>query len=515
MLTKTRSGRFPFNDTGALVGIALLKVAFHFVGNHGLHGYGFFRDEFYYLACAERLDWGYVDHPPLSIVFLRASRWLLGDSLFALRVLPALAGAGTVLLAGLIAREMGGKGFSQSLVALAVTFAPVILALNSFYSTNAFEVLLWVLSAYLLTRLLKRDQPRLWPWIGLSVGLSVQTKHTSVMFALGLVLGLVVTSARRYLRSKWLWLGGGIALLVVLPNLIWQAHYGWPSLEFYGNAHTFKNLATSAPDVLLLQLVAAGPVALPLWLTGLSFFLFTRKGRPYRLLGVIYLTVLLALIVSRSNRPDRIAGAYPMLMASGAVVLEGAVRRHNRRALAAVCMGIVVFGGLVVTPLGLPILPPETTAKMTAVAGLTEKMDGRAGGQLPGYLADRFGWEELVEAVGEVYSWIPAEERSKVTIFTSNYGQAGAIELLGSAHGLPKAISGHNSYCLWGPGDEAGQVFILIGGGPGRYLQLFASVHLVKTFRCRYCMEDHTPIYLARQLRRPIDEVWPLVKHYE
>jgi len=292
-----------------LISITLLKLFLHLATNNRLLGYGYFRDEFYYLVCAERLAFGYVDLPPLAPFLLSVNRRLVGDSIFALRLLPAVAGAGTVLLAGLMARRLGGGRFAQALAALAVTIAPVHLVINGFFSPNAFEVLLWTASAYILLLLLQRDSLRLWLWVGVIAGLGLQMKHTMALFGLGMLLGLLLTPIRRYLRSKWLWLGGAIAMLIFLPNLIWQVQHDRLSLEFYAHSNLVKNVPTPPGELMLTQILVLHPLTFPIWLAGLYFLLFAADGRPYRMLGWVYLVILSVLIVGQSSRPDRLAGA--------------------------------------------------------------------------------------------------------------------------------------------------------------------------------------------------------------
>ena len=496
-----------------LISITLLKLFLHLATNNRLLGYGYFRDEFYYLVCAERLAFGYVDLPPLAPFLLSVNRRLVGDSIFALRLLPAVAGAGTVLLAGLMARRLRGGRFAQALAALAVTIAPVHLVINGFFSPNAFEVLLWTASAYILLLLLQRDSPRLWLWVGVIAGLGLQMKHTMALFGLGMLLGLLLTPTRRYLRSKWLWLGGAIAMLIFLPNLIWQVQHDRLSLEFYAHSNLVKNVPTPPGELMLTQILVLHPLTFPIWLAGLYFLLFAADGRPYRMLGWVYLVILSVLIVGQSSRPDRLAGAYPMLLAPGALVVERAV--GQRRMLATVALLVLALGGVVTLPLGVPVLPPETTARYAAMLGVSVQIEQGKTGSLPQHFADRLGWEEMVTTVAEVYHSLPPDERTQATILAVNYGQAGAVDFLGRELGLPRAISGHNNYFLWGPGDASGEVVISIGLSEGDLREFFEDVRWAATAHCDYCLEQERPVYVARRLRFPIQEVWPQVKHYD
>jgi 4-amino-4-deoxy-L-arabinose transferase-like glycosyltransferase len=290
--------------------------------NGVLSGYGIFRDEFYYLVNAERLAWDYVDHPPLAPLLLSGVRATLGESTIALRLLPALAGAGTVLLAGLTAQRMGGTLTAQTIAALAVVAVPVYAVMFGFYSMNAFEILLWAGTAYVVVTLLAHDQPRLWLLFGLLVGVGLQNKHTFTVFAMGLVLGLLL-HRRSAFGSRWLWLGGLLALLIFVPNFVWQVQHGWPTLEFYAGA-AGKNIVSSPVDVLLDQLLTMNPGLLAVWLLGLIWLLRTRTFRP---LAWSYLLPLFLLMAFGSSRPDRLAPAYVPLFAAGAVGMEQLARR--------------------------------------------------------------------------------------------------------------------------------------------------------------------------------------------
>lgn len=491
--------------------LAGLYLLVQVVVNGVLGGYGIFRDEFYYLVNAERLAWGYVDHPPLAPLLLAGVRAGLGESTLALRLLPALAGAGTVLLAGLTAGRMGGKLMAQTIAALTVVAVPVYGVMFGFYSMNAFEILLWAGAAYVAAILLAEEQPRLWLLFGLLAGIGLQNKHTFVLFAGGLVLGLLL-HRRSAFRSRWVWLGGLLAFVVVLPNLIWQVQHDWPTLEFYAGV-TGNNIARSPLDVLLDQLLTMSPGLVVVWLPGLIWLLRTR---PFRPLAWSYLLPLLLLMAVGSSRPDRLAPAYVPLFAAGAVGIEQLARRRVWRWLPAGAALLVLVGAVIVAPLGLPLLPPQTTARYAEAFGLGSYEAGVTA-ELPQYFADRFGWQELTTTVARVYSELPPEEQEQAAIFTSNYGEAGAIHFYGRNHGLPEPISGHNNYWLWGPGDWSGEVLIAVGIPQEELAQVYTSVEQVGITSCRFCVdyENEAPILVARGLKVPLVEVWPQVKHYD
>lgn len=489
--------------------VAVLYFLLHLVFNGFLGGYGIFRDEFYYLACAARLDWGYVDHPPLAPLLLALQQTVLGDSLLSLRLLPALAGSVTILTTGLTARRMGGGKWAQVLAGLAVATVPVLMVIFGFFSMNAFEVLLWALALYVATGILLTDNPRPWLLFGLLAGLGMQNKHTFALFAGGLILGLLL-HRRQDFRTPWLWLGGLLAGVIFLPNLIWEIRHGWPTLEFYANATQFKNIDRSPLDFLLQQILGVNPVLFPVWLVGLLYLLGQRSLRP---LAWSFLLPLGLLMLAGSSRPDRLSIAYLPLLAAGAVAIEAYARHQQWRWLTVGTAGLIVVGGLVVGPVGFPILPPATLSAYAANFGLAEYEAG-VSAELPQFFADRFGWEELVQQVAQVYQALPPEEQAQTALFTANYGQAGALEYFGPAYGLPQPISGHNNYWLWGPGEVTGAVVIFVGVPAADVTDLFESVQQVGTIQCQYCVERGQPILLARGAKQSIEQLWPQVRHF-
>src|SRR5919107_708919 len=287
--------------------LALVKLLVHLLT---AVNYGYFRDELYYIAASERLALGYVDFPSFVALATALARATLGDSLLALHLLPALAGAAVVVLAGLMARELGGGRFAQGLAALAVLVAPNFLVFGTFISMDAFDQLFWVSAAYVLLLILKRNEPRLWPLFGLFAGLGLLTKLTMLSFGFAVLVALLLTPARRQLRSPWPWIGGGVAVAFLVPYAYWNATNGWPTPEFWAE-YGGKVDEASPLEFLLEQIVTMQPPALPLWLAGLGFYLFAREGRPYRALGWAYV-VLFVLFAALNTRFYFLAPAYPM-----------------------------------------------------------------------------------------------------------------------------------------------------------------------------------------------------------
>ncbi len=510
-------------STMLLLGFAALKLLLHLLTNHN---YGYFIDELYYLACSEHLDFGYVDQPPMIALVTWLSRALFGDSLPALRFLPALAGAATVFVAGLIARELGGGRFAQVLTCIAVIVCPLFLYMNTILSMNAFDVLIWTVGAWLVARILRTDAApggqgglsaaRLWLLLGLVLGIGLENKISVLFFGFGLAFGLLLTTARRHLMTPWPWCGGAIALLLFLPHVLWQVAHGWPTLEFIERASTIKNRPMSALDFLTGQVFEIHPLSLPILLLGLCFFLFAGAGRSYRLFGWMYLAFFVLLVTSNS-KPYYAGPIYPLMLAGGAVFIEVLLRnRHlwTRIALPAV----LALTGAAVAPMALPVLPVETFIRYQELfGGPPGSSEQKEIGVLPQGYADMFGNQELAVLVAEVYGELSASEQSRCTIFGMAYPQAGAIDFFGSRLGLPKAISTHNSYWLWGPGEATGEVMIVVGLRQETLREIFDQVTLARTFHHPYAMpwRNDMPIWVCRGLKAPLAELWPDWKEFQ
>ena len=511
-MSRTSLPRLEISTVGLL---AAAILALHLATTSG---YGYFRDELYYLACGRHLGLGYVDHPPLVGLVAAAVRSTLGTSLFALRLLPALAFAGVVACTGAMARELGGRRMAQGLAALSAAVAPVYLALGSVFSMNAFDVLFWAVCFLILIRLLRGADERLWFVFGLVAGLGLLNKISMLFLGFGVAVGLVAGRRGDLLRSRWPWLGGLLAAALFLPHVVWQAQHGWPTLEFMQRAQAVKNVSLGPGAFLLEQAVQMGPASLPVWLAGLLWLLLGRESRDVRPLGWAYLAVL-GIMLGTASKPYYLAPAYPVLFAAGGAALERFSERWAARAvLRTALVGLVGLAGLVIAPLAKPLLPVETYVRYAAALGVeAAPVERHEMGRLPQFFADMHGWRELAEAVAEVARTLPPDERGRACVFGQNYGQAGAIDLFGPVLGLGPAISAHNSYFLWGPGRCTGDVLIVLADNRERLEELFEQVELGAVFDCRDCMpyEDDKPIWIARRLRVPLGELWPQIKHYD
>jgi hypothetical protein len=511
---KTFSDRIFKNDITILIVLSLTKLLIHFVASGR---YGYFRDELYYIACGENLDFGYVDHPPFIAIVTKLSRLLLGDSLFALRFFPAVAGALALFLTGLIVRELGGKRAAIHLAAVAVLIAPILLAINGFLSMNAFDHLFWTLSAFVLILILKTKNDKLWLVLGAVLGLGLQNKHSIFFFGFGLLVGLSLTQHRKYLYSTWLSFGALVAFVIFIPHLIWQLVNGWPSIEFIKNASRFKNLSLSPLEFLFGMFTDMHPFCFPILFLGLIFFLFSKYGKDYRVFGWMFLAIFALFMVTRA-KTYYIAPLYPVMFAAGAVGIEKIIDNWNIPWLKTAMLTFLLGGGVLAAPLALPLLPVRAYISYSDFLGFSPpRTEDHPMGVLPQHFADMFGWPEMTEAVAKVYLELPDEDREICGIFTQNYGEAGAIDFFGHLYSLPKAISGHNNYWIWGPRSYTGEVMIIIGGDPADHMRVFDSVEQAGLFTHDYVMpyENNLPIFVCRKPRVTIEEIWPQVKHFE
>jgi hypothetical protein len=503
------------SDLLALWGPALAVFALHFAF---ATTYGIFRDEMYYLSCARRLAWGYVDHPPLVAALTWLWTAVAGDGLRALRVLPALAVAGATALAGSTARAMGGGRFAVALAGFAMGLAPVVLSLASVLSMNAFDLLFWAAIFRVLVALLDDGDERLWLAFGALAGLGLLNKISVLFLGFGVLAGLLVARRWEVLRGRWFWIGGAVAVLLFAPHLVWQQIHGWPTLEFMENARRDKNIDYGTADFLREQLLQTGPVNALVWLAGLLALLAQQNLRRFRALAFAYLAIL-AVMLSTAAKPYYLAPAYAVLWAAGAVAIERATLGWRSRAAFRVAAVLLLVGSaLAIAPLARPMLPVETYVRYAAALGQKPGTDEHHElGRLKQFYADMQEWREMAVAVGEATSKLSPEERPRACVFGQNYGEAGTVERFGAELDLPPAISAHNSWFLWGPGECLDAPVLLVIDRDREDLdELFGSVEPGATFDCRDCMpyEDGLSVWIVREPKVRLEELWPRIKNF-
>lgn len=510
--SQTKPHSYLTSGPAVVLALAFAKLLLHLLTSTR---YGIFRDEMYYLACSGHLAWGYVDHPPMAVFIAWFARHVFGDSALGLRLLPAIAGAALVWMAGNLAREMGGGRFAQVLAALAVIPVPIYMILHHWLTMNAFEPLLWMGCLWCVVRAINRGEPRYWFWFGSLAGVGLETKYSIAFLAFGVVVGAVLGPERRFLKSRWFWLGMLVAAIIALPSFLWQLRHDFPFLQLIHNIRMGNRDIIRGPVSFLAdQAAIMNPILLPLWVGGLLWLFFGRDGRRYRLLGWTYLVVVTSFIVLKGKN-YYVAPIYPILFAAGAVGFERITTRSFAWSRAAYMAAIVAVGALL-APISCPILSPASYLRYQAALGIEPPAAERQNnGPLPQYFADEFGWEEMVQQVARVYNTLSPEERARTAIFCNDWGEAAAVDFNGSRYGLPRAISNHNNYWYWGPRDYTGDIVIVLGSDGRGDREHFRSVEAAARVEHPYSRRDeHFTIWLCRGLNQNLKDLWPKLKKF-
>jgi 4-amino-4-deoxy-L-arabinose transferase-like glycosyltransferase len=493
-------------DFAILAALALIGVLLHTLTNGQ---YGFHRDELATLDDARYLAWGYVAYPPVTPFIARMALELFGPSLAGVRLFAAMAQAAALVLTGLMARQLGGGRPAQIVAALAVAISPVSLSAGALFQYVSFDYLWWVAAAYSIIRLLRSEDPRWWLAVGVVIGLGMMTKYTVVFLVAGVIAGVLLTPARRYLRSPWLWCGVALSLAIFLPNFIWQVHHGFISLDFLSHIHARDVRIGRTQNFLIDQLlVAANPFTILLWVAGLFYFLVARDGKRFRLLGWMFVVPLMLFLLAK-GRGYYMAPAYPMLLAAGAVLEARAVASlaagRARLVRGHTCVTLAVGAALAIAVV-LPIAPVNSSWWKVA-------------NRIDDDFREEIGWPELVDTIAGIHASLSPGERAHVSILAGNYGEAGAIDLYGPAHGLPKAISGINSYWARGYGDPPPRTLIVVGISREFLERNFESCVLAGHVANRYGVENeettrHPDLFVCGQPREPWPVFWKQFQYY-
>jgi 4-amino-4-deoxy-L-arabinose transferase-like glycosyltransferase len=499
-----RSAKVSFwlGDTAWLIYFALLTVIVHLaVGQR----YGIHRDELATLDDARHLAWGYVAYPPVTPFFGRLSLILFGPTLPGFRLFAALVQAAVVVLTGLMAKEIGGGRRAQLAAALAAV--PFCLGAGALMQYVSFDHFFWVLAAYFMVRLLKSEDPRWWLGIGAAIGLGMLTKYTMGVFVFGIVAAVLFTDARRYLRSKWLWYGVALSLVIFLPNLLWQAQNHFISLDFLRHIHERDVRAGRTKNFLPGQLEIT-LLAFPLWMAGLYFCLRRPEGKRFRALAWMFLVSLFLFVVLK-GRHYYFAPAYPMLFAAGAVWGErwlDSLRAGLAHAVETLAIFALAADIALAALLALPMAPVNSPWWSMA-------------SQIQPDFVEEVGWPELIETVAQIRDSLPPEERRNLGILAANYGEAGAVNLFGPKYGLPPVISGVNSFWARGYGDPPPDTLIVLGHSSEYLSENFGSCYVAAISWNRFAVRneetvEHPNIFVCRALKKPWPEFWGNYRHF-
>lgn len=501
-------------------GIALAKLLIHIYFNNR---YGYFRDEFDYMSCGNHLQWGYVDQPPLIPFLTHICRAVLGDSLRSIRFIPALASSFLVVQTAVLAREFGGRRFALLLSAVCIVVNPQYLSNGSLLGTNCLEPNLWMGCAYFLVLAINRDKPRYLLWFGVIAGLGLEEKYSIAVFGMAIVIGLLLTPLRRLFLDKWLWLGGLAALLIFLPNLLWNIHYHWPFLQLMHNIRAEgRDIALGPAQFFFQQLLVMNPIVAPLWLGGLFALLFSTRLRAYRVLGWSYVISYATFFVLHGKN-YYLTPIYPMLLAAGAVMLEVWLDRPESATprlqwLKPAVVITLLASGIHLAPIVIPVFSPEHflayTKTLPFKLPVNEYSHMRAA--LPQWYADQFGWKKIADETVAAWNRLPPAERHDCAIFAQDYGQAGAIDFFGPHYGLPPALSGDRTYWLWGPRGYSGNCMIILGDRKARLEELFQQVDYVGTSADNpWALESQISVNICRGAKfGSLSQLWPQLKRW-
>jgi len=519
--------------------IALANLLFHIYFNNR---YGYFRDEFDYMSCGDHLAWGYVDQPPLIPFLIHICRAVLGDSLRSIRFIPALASSLLIVQTAVIARELGGRRYAMLLSAICVLIAPQYLSNGGLLVTNCLEPNLWMACAYFAILAIKRNNPRYWLWFGVAAGVGLEEKYSIAVFGLGIVVGLLLTRRRRVFLSKWIWIGGPAAFLIFLPNLLWNIKYDWPFVQLMHNiAAEHRNVVLGPFPFFFQQTILVNPLTAPVWLAGLLALLFSRRLNPYRALAWCYL-VCYAAFYTLHGKNYYLAPIYPMLLAAGAVVIESAISgessretsgektdgeerfdgknsaHHRRQWLKPAIAFVLLANGAFLVPVTVPVLSPDGflayARYLPFKLPVMEHSHERAA--LPQWYSDQFGWKEIADEAAVAWNSIPAGERPDCGIFAQDYGQAGAIDFFGPRMGLPPALSGHQTWFLWGPRGYSGKCMIVLDDRREVLEGLWEHVEYVGTSADNpYALEKQIDVFICRGPKfGTLTQLWPQLKRW-
>jgi hypothetical protein len=492
-------------------------------------GYGYFRDEFYYIACGRHLAWGYVDQGPVVALQARLGEVLFGDSVFAIRVFSAGAGAVAVFLTGVIAWALGGGRPAQALAMFGLIVCPQYIGTDGYLSMNSFEPVFWMTCVLAALLILRGNSQRFW-WLvfGLSAGVGLLNKPSMAFFLVALGLGLLLTPQRRALCTWWAAAGLELMVLIALPYVHWQMQNHWPTLEFLHNGQSgHKNTILNPGQFLLTQLLNMQPVNALIWVPGVVALLRAKTIRDGRWLGLTYVLFFAMMLVLHA-KDYYLAAIYPACFAAGGVAWErrySASRGVQLKRIVAfpVFEGVLLVTSLIVLPMSSPALRPAAWVRYAMALHLHgDKSETAATGPLPQFYADRFGWEQEVVLVENAFRSLSPQDRQRVCIFASNYGEAGAIDFLGArqeADGdlhLPPAMSGHNNYWLWGThGCDPDVVIAVIGDSPGAVAKKYGSVEIVGRMDDPWAMPfEHRNVYVLRGRRSSAPFNWGDERHY-
>jgi 4-amino-4-deoxy-L-arabinose transferase-like glycosyltransferase len=453
-----------------------IKVALNVLA---ISNFGFHRDELLHLALADHLDWGYKEVPPFIAVIAWLTKVLFGKSVFAARVFPTICSGLIIWLTGKITVELGGKKFAIALACLSLIFSPAFVATGYLFQPVVFDQLWWVLTVWLLLRYINTHAVKYLYFIGLVIGFGILTKYTMLFFAGGLLLGLAISKQRRLLLSKHVWGVIGMALVIVVPNIVWQVTHHWPVLTHMAQLRK-EQLDYVKPIEFIMQQFMVNGVAAFIWLTGFFFLIFSFKLRKYQSLPIGFVLIFIFLL-QMNGKSYYLFGAYPMLFSAGGYGFERWIK--SNKTVRGALLALFTLPNLLLLPAVLPLLPVNATlsffnyinrqARFISFVTLWQDQKHHATSQ---DYADMFGWEELTQKVAKVYNGLTPDQQKNTQIYADNYGEAGALHHWRAQYNLPQVISLNSSFSLWAPPDLSARYIIYVDDDKGKKIALFTTM---------------------------------------
>jgi len=491
---------------------AIVKFALHM---YIAPGYGFFFDELYTNALSRHLAFGYVDLPPLVPALVALSRFLLGESLFAMHIVPALAGSFTLVFACLITKEFGGKTFAIALTAFGFIIIPGWLMVDSIFCYDSIDQLILAAFLFYLSRYLRTENKRLWILLGLIAGIACLTKMTLLFLGPGFLVALLASKHRKDLTTPWPWLGAGICLVLVLPYLLWQFANHWPTLEYWMNYGSQRVYQASLQQYIINLLIYISPLLLPLWLMGLYRIFRRLDNVNYSFMGLLLLVTFVLMFILHATARMIIELFVPILAAGAVFTEEKITRLHQRGWVIAATSVYLLVAGTVNISFSLPVISMDILPNIIhpfqfLYQSLREFNNGT--NNPPIFLSGRIGWDDLAHDVANVYNALPPKDRAVAGVYTDLYVTAGAIDQFGPQYGLPHAVSGSLTYYLWGQG-YSWDVMIIVTDKTNNMAVFFDKCEQNATTQREY-LSRHFYLFVCRKPKIPVNSIWGSIKSF-
>jgi tetratricopeptide (TPR) repeat protein len=491
-----------FTSDYAIVGyFMLIKILLHLLHPE----YGYHRDEFFYIAVSDQFSFENLDVLPLTPLFLKVITSIFGYSLKSLHFASAFLGAITLAITCLISKELGGKKLAIFFTGL-FTLLSGFLIFGTIFTYDSLDILISVFTIYLLVRLFKNDEPKLWIFLGITLGLGLFNKLSILFLGFSIFVCLWFVPQRHFYKSIWIWFSGSIALIFLIPWIIWQIEQNWYYIGVAAGYSGGLAYIPSFPEYIWGQILPNNIFNFPVWIIGLGLLLFSSDWKTFRFFGFMYV-LLFFMYFFIGAKFYFLMSMYAILLAVGSIKIEEFIENRNwtkikRKTVVTLGSAIYVVISMPFLPMIVPLLPVETLVKYTSVFGVTAgvRQENKALNQLPQHIADKFGWEEMVDQTAHIYDSVRTEINEDVGIFTENWGQAGAIHLFGQKYNLPEPTSFHGWYYYETlRKHEALNNYIVIGRPDLTLASLFNEVTLCGIYTHPYCMpyENNKSIYFC------------------